>query len=89
MQEFQRPLAVSLDHDVARKPRFETVREFYRRRPDETEERFVERMDRIKDEYERRGFTMTRRVPSIGRNDPCPCRSGRKFKKCCLNTVKD
>ncbi len=20
----------------------------------------------------------------IGRNDPCPCGSGRKFKKCCL-----
>jgi uncharacterized protein YecA (UPF0149 family) len=19
----------------------------------------------------------------IGRNDPCPCESGRKFKKCC------
>jgi len=24
-------------------------------------------------------------VPSVGRNDPCPCGSGRKFKKCCLN----
>ena len=21
---------------------------------------------------------------NIGRNDPCPCRSGKKFKKCCL-----
>ena len=20
----------------------------------------------------------------IGRNEPCPCRSGKKFKKCCL-----
>ncbi|MBK6972996.1 MAG: SEC-C domain-containing protein [Sterolibacteriaceae bacterium] len=20
----------------------------------------------------------------IGRNDPCPCGSGRKFKKCCM-----
>jgi uncharacterized protein YecA (UPF0149 family) len=20
----------------------------------------------------------------IGRNDPCPCKSGRKFKKCCM-----
>ncbi len=20
----------------------------------------------------------------IGRNDPCPCGSGKKFKKCCL-----
>lgn len=22
---------------------------------------------------------------SVGRNDPCPCGSGLKFKKCCLN----
>jgi len=22
--------------------------------------------------------------PAIGRNDPCPCGNGRKFKKCCL-----
>jgi uncharacterized protein len=23
--------------------------------------------------------------PRVGRNDPCPCGSGRKYKKCCLN----
>lgn len=23
---------------------------------------------------------------SIGRNDPCPCNSNKKFKKCCLIT---
>ncbi|MDH3792917.1 MAG: UPF0149 family protein [Rhodospirillales bacterium] len=23
--------------------------------------------------------------PGVGRNDPCPCGSGKKFKKCCLN----
>ena len=22
-------------------------------------------------------------MPRVGRNDPCPCRSGRKVKKCC------
>ncbi len=22
-------------------------------------------------------------VAKVGRNDPCPCGSGRKFKKCC------
>lgn len=26
-----------------------------------------------------------RKSPKIGRNDPCPCGSGNKFKKCCLN----
>jgi hypothetical protein len=24
-------------------------------------------------------------VSVVGRNDPCPCGSGLKFKKCCLN----
>jgi hypothetical protein len=24
----------------------------------------------------------------IGRNDPCPCDSGKKFKQCCLNVAK-
>jgi uncharacterized protein YecA (UPF0149 family) len=27
---------------------------------------------------------MSRRPPKVGRNEPCPCGSGRKFKKCCL-----
>ncbi len=29
--------------------------------------------------------TVRRAAPSIGRNDPCPCGSGKKFKKCCLH----
>lgn len=24
-----------------------------------------------------------RSTPKIGRNDPCPCGSGKKYKKCC------
>ena len=24
---------------------------------------------------------------TIGRNDPCPCGSGKKYKKCCLNRM--
>jgi hypothetical protein len=28
--------------------------------------------------------TVVRPGPKIGRNDPCPCGSGRKYKKCCL-----
>ena len=26
-----------------------------------------------------------REEPKIGRNEPCPCGSGKKFKKCCMN----
>ncbi|KXW57274.1 UPF0149 family protein [Ferrovum myxofaciens] len=34
---------------------------------------------------ERRGdeSTVRRNEPKVGRNDPCPCGSGKKFKKCC------
>ncbi len=28
--------------------------------------------------------TYIRPTPKIGRNDPCPCGSGKKYKKCCL-----
>lgn len=24
-------------------------------------------------------------MPKAGRNDPCPCGSGKKYKKCCLH----
>ena len=27
--------------------------------------------------------TFVRPTPKVGRNDPCPCGSGKKFKKCC------
>ena len=26
---------------------------------------------------------MLRRPPRVGRNEPCPCGSGKKFKRCC------
>jgi len=28
-----------------------------------------------------------RHSPKVGRNDPCPCGSGKKYKKCCLNKI--
>lgn len=28
--------------------------------------------------------THVRAGPKVGRNDPCPCGSGKKHKKCCL-----
>ncbi|MCF4129408.1 DUF1186 domain-containing protein [Methylobacterium sp. SyP6R] len=36
------------------------------------------------------GFPIPERNPyrDVGRNDPCPCGSGRKFKKCCLDKVE-
>ncbi len=28
--------------------------------------------------------TVVHRAAKVGRNDPCPCGSGKKFKKCCM-----
>ncbi|KAB2897593.1 MAG: hypothetical protein F9K40_12645, partial [Kofleriaceae bacterium] len=28
------------------------------------------------------GETVRRERPKVGRNDPCPCGSGKKYKKC-------
>ena len=30
---------------------------------------------------------ITRETPKIGRNDPCICGNGRKFKKCCGKNI--
>ena len=32
------------------------------------------------------GMTVRRETPKIGRNDPCSCGSGKKYKKCCGST---
>ena len=45
------------------------------------------KMDARLNELEAKGHTLVRRVPKIGRNEKCPCGSGIKFKKCCLNKV--
>jgi hypothetical protein len=31
----------------------------------------------------------TRKKDKVGRNEPCPCGSGKKYKKCCLNKPKE
>jgi hypothetical protein len=32
----------------------------------------------------KRVVTAPRRVLKVGRNDPCPCGSGEKYKNCCI-----
>jgi hypothetical protein len=38
---------------------------------------YLEEIPIIKEEYR-----------NIGRNDPCPCGSGKKYKKCCMGSKK-
>ena len=40
------------------------------------------KMAEIQKEY-RQSRTVRRATPKVGRNDPCPCGSGRKYKHCC------
>lgn len=35
------------------------------------------------------GKTEPRKSVKIGRNDPCPCGSGKKYKQCCLNKPRE
>jgi uncharacterized protein YchJ len=39
----------------------------------------------VHDEHCQHGHSQpyVRASPKVGRNDPCPCQSGKKFKKCC------
>jgi SEC-C motif-containing protein len=60
------------------------------RRTDRGEWRFVDGDSREAGENRRLAAspgekppTFAVETPKIGRNDPCPCGSGRKFKKCC------
>ncbi len=41
-----------------------------------------ETRDRLYKE-QKRSMTVVHEGPKIGRNDPCPCGSGKKYKKCC------
>jgi uncharacterized protein YecA (UPF0149 family) len=31
---------------------------------------------------------LLRAYDKVGRNDPCPCNSGKKWKKCCANSTE-
>lgn len=36
-----------------------------------------------------RGETYKKKYTDVGRNDPCPCGSGMKFKKCCMKLISE
>lgn len=43
----------------------------------------IQKRKEIKKEYNRSNIVVNEN--KIGRNEPCPCGSGKKYKKCCLN----
>ncbi|MBN1981073.1 MAG: SEC-C domain-containing protein [Chitinivibrionales bacterium] len=42
---------------------------------------------RLRDDGTLRGETFQKKYTDVGRNDPCPCGSGKKFKKCCQKLI--
>jgi preprotein translocase subunit SecA len=50
------------------------------------ESRFAKKLSKLPEyfwESEDKGSVETEAAPSVGRNEPCPCGSGKKYKKCC------
>ena len=58
-------------------------------------EEWAEWMPTVSSQYEERfradgsvrGQTVVKKLADVGRNDPCPCGSGKKFKKCCIDLL--
>lgn len=69
-------------------PTADVVREFVHKvYTAPTQPALEEEMDADAKRMRRKGYTLIRRFPKIGRNQPCPCGSGLKFKKCHLSAV--
>jgi len=43
--------------------------------------------ERFRDDGSVRGTTFKKNYTDVGRNEPCPCGSGKKFKKCCMKLL--
>jgi uncharacterized protein YchJ len=39
----------------------------------------------LDDNFDDKELPYVRETLKVGRNEPCPCGSGKKYKKCCLN----
>jgi HEAT repeat protein len=82
--EEARALIARLGHEVVEgDPRFEcydAARGLLQQRlpPSSAQERHGERA-----EAPPKGEPVRRATPKVGRNEPCPCGSGKKYKKCC------
>jgi preprotein translocase subunit SecA len=55
-------------------------RYFSAARHESAEDMYEEPFDDVDEYYP---DTIVRAEPKVGRNEPCPCGSGKKFKKCC------
>jgi preprotein translocase subunit SecA len=48
----------------------------------------TEPVQRVAEQSQPKVETIVRDTPKVGRNEPCPCGSGQKFKRCCGNPLR-
>jgi len=53
--------------------------------PTETAQTISENPSSVHNNAQNAQTPLRRETPKVGRNEPCPCGSGRKYKHCCLN----
>ncbi len=71
--------AVPVDIEAARSAMEDQIPDIYTR--------LLKRHIKLKGIYahcKKRHFKQQLQLPKVGRNDPCPCGSGKKYKKCCM-----
>ncbi len=45
-------------------------------------------LDSLRSDGTVKGTPFKKQYTDVGRNDPCPCGSGKKFKKCCMELIQ-
>lgn len=78
--EIQKQLPLSIEYNIETENIIRHVVEFFK---DMDEEELALRYAQIERKQNDFGKKKPTKVIKVGRNDPCPCGSGKKYKKCC------
>ena len=78
--EIQKQLPLSIEYNIETKNIIRHVVELFK---DMNEEELALRYGQIERKQNDFGKKKPTKVIKVGRNDPCPCGSGKKYKKCC------
>lgn len=80
---------ILMDIFFDKKHNFKKV-EFYKYQRDEIEEKEIERLRKMGEDNANKRIAqyMKRNPGKIGRNEVCPCGTGKKYKKCCLKRTR-
>ena len=78
--EIQKQLPLSIEYNIETKNIIRHVVELFK---DMNEEELALRYGQIEKKQNDFGKKKPTKVIKVGRNEPCPCGSGKKYKKCC------